>query len=118
MALRYFKAIVTPHPSLPAIGSATWAELHTYRPFGDARDNPFIEDFSGRVSGIGCACHSHWRAWLKANPVRWDDYFAWTVEAHNAVNARLGKRQLTVREARAEQTRHSFNLPSFYCSLS
>lgn len=110
MATRYFKAVFVPSTPLPTRGSATWTELHTYQPKGIPFDDQFIEDFSRRVTESGCSCQSHWRVWLRVHPVRWDDFFVWTVEAHNAVNARLGKRQLPLDEARTEQARHSFNL--------
>ena len=38
---------------------------------------------------------------LEATPPRLDDYFAWTVEAHYAVNRKLDKPEVSVEEARA-----------------
>ncbi len=75
----------------PAGGPATWEELHTYIPTGTKSDAAFLASFSRRVTGEKCSCNRDWRAWLSHHPVRWDDYFGWSVEAHNAVNIRIGK---------------------------
>jgi hypothetical protein len=48
-------------------------------------------------------CKRHWDEWRKANPADLSSpaaYFAWTVAAHNAVNRRLGKPEMSVDDAR------------------
>jgi ADP-heptose:LPS heptosyltransferase len=58
--------------------------------------------FFGPISR--CGCGGEWSAWFKAHPPDLRDrasYFAWTVAAHNAVNARLNKPQIAVERAAA-----------------
>lgn len=99
-----FKPSVAPaggneHYVRPAPSS--WQELHQRALDWDGKDDAaWLEAFALRIPG-NCACTAHWRAWVKDNPPRFGDYFAWTVEGHNAVNARLNKQILTVDQARA-----------------
>lgn len=86
-------------------GPKMWAELHA-RPAaytGDAAaELVWLERFARR---IGCGeCQRHWRELVGKAPVAkflkdavW--YFAWTVQVHNAVSARLGRPGMTVGEA-------------------
>ncbi|PTY03891.1 hypothetical protein DB346_03035 [Verrucomicrobia bacterium LW23] len=70
---------------------------------GDERDVAWLAAFSARVHGIGCNCRAHWRAWCAAHPppLRGTaaEWFGWTVDAHNAVNGRLGKAEISLGEA-------------------
>ncbi|QKF93519.1 ERV/ALR sulfhydryl oxidase [Fadolivirus algeromassiliense] len=81
-----------------------WKELHLRalsKPSFVFRDEKlFVKRWSAGLNNKGCECKNPWRGWLKANPVDINDYFAWTVRAHNAVNAKLGKPTQTVEEAR------------------
>jgi hypothetical protein len=64
-----------------------WHELHI-------EQNPTPEWFAGwlaRVPNFGCNCRSDFKKYLETNPPRYDDWYAWSVEAHNWVNARRGK---------------------------
>ncbi len=82
-------------------GSTLWAELHRRAlAWPGGHDHVWLNRFSNRLPG-GCPCRAHWRQLLAVLPPRWGDYFAWTVEAHNAVNRRLGKAEVTVEAARA-----------------
>jgi hypothetical protein len=48
---------------------------------------------------VGCSeCSGHMRAWLSSHPVSGDPR-KWSHGFHNAVNARLGKPQLTFERA-------------------
>ena len=76
------------------LGPALWAELHTV----DRPSAQFFDNWLSRVPSY-CGCADHFREILAANPVRWDDFFAWSVEAHNAVNEYLGKPTLSLEEA-------------------
>jgi len=50
-----------------------------------------------------CGCWRDWQRIKRENPMRWgEEAFAWSVEVHNEVNNRLGKRVLTLEEARAK----------------
>jgi len=64
-----------------------WRELHS-------EQNPTPEwfaDWVARVPNFGCGCRSWLREYLRDNPPRFDDFYSWSVELHNAVNAKLGK---------------------------
>jgi hypothetical protein len=78
---------------------ANWSELHTRAlSFAGTDDTLWLARFSERVP---CgSCRIHWAEFLRSSPPRWADYFAWSVEAHNAVNKRLNKPCMTVAEAR------------------
>ncbi len=77
-----------------------WADLHRAAlsaPTAGAFA-AFLGAFRARVP---CGeCRSHWSAWVEEHPPG-PDAFAWSVEAHNSVNARLGKPLLPVEQARA-----------------
>jgi hypothetical protein len=79
------------------LGAALWRELHAKG--GDA-DEAYLADFARRVP---CGdCRLHWlEAVARTPPVFGAGWFAWTVDRHNEVNRRLGKRELTIDEARA-----------------
>ena len=86
--------------------SQLWKELHTNAISYTGIDNKsFLNNFGKNIPRYtsGCACNEFWKKWLKANPPVYGDngeYFAWTVKAHNAVNTKLKKPQLTVDEAK------------------
>jgi hypothetical protein len=84
--------------SLPPLPLATWLELHRrYLNWTGADDSVWLLDFIRRIASCaGGRCRQNFSTWMVQHPPRWDDMFAWTVEAHNAVNTRLGKRELTV----------------------
>lgn len=73
-----------------------WKRLHT----ATAADAAWITSYTANVP---CGpCKAGWLAILKEMPpIYGDGWFAWTVEAHNAVNAKLGKPQMEFAEARA-----------------
>ena len=80
-----------------------WQEIHT-RPLelkAPQDDSAYIARLLPRVP---CGeCRTHWKKLLAELPPDYsslDAYFAWTVNAHNRVNERLGKSVLTVEEAR------------------
>ena len=82
-------------PRIEDIGPALWAELHTV----DRPSAQWLANWLSRVPAY-CGCPDHFREIMAANPVRFDDFFAWSVEAHNAVNEYLGKPTLSLEEAR------------------
>jgi len=74
-----------------------WAELHS-------KQNPTPEWFAGwlsRIPRFGCACRKDFQAIIDANPPRYDDFFAWSVEAHNSVNQKLDRTIMTMEDAAA-----------------
>ena len=65
---------------------ALWTELHSKE-----NANPeWFEDWLNRVPQIGCGCQKSFREYIADNPPRYDDWYAWTVEAHNWVNVKRG----------------------------
>ena len=81
-------------PTIESIGPKLWAELHT-------AERPSLEWFNAWLSRVPlyCDCVDHFRDVLAANPIRLDDFFAWSVEVHNAVNEYLGKPILSLEDA-------------------
>jgi hypothetical protein len=88
-------------------GRYLWKSLHTRAYNHDGKDDSlFIKNFSQSVPQYmtGCKCSEHWNRWIANNKPRHfdkDRYFTWTVFAHNAVNFKLGKKQLSIEEATA-----------------
>ena len=80
-----------------------WKELHVRAlNFKGEDDSPYLISFRSRIPRFttGCSCKEFWIVWIRQNPPTFDKYFEWTVKAHNAVNAKLGKPTYTVEEAR------------------
>ncbi len=78
-----------------AKSQALWAELHT-----QATPTPeWFADWLARIPRFGCTCRKDFQAIIEANPPRYDDFFAWSVEAHNSVNRKLGHKKLSLVEA-------------------
>lgn len=81
-------------------GRAAWVALHTER-------NPTREWFEAEWKPLipqGCGCSGSANELLDQNPPRFDspeDFFAWSVEYHNAVNRKLGKPEIGLDEALA-----------------
>ncbi len=74
-------------------GPLLWRGLHEAAAAGEI-DEEWLKRFTLRVP---CGeCRMHWKQLLKAIPFRAGDQFAWSVEVHNAVNARLGKAEWVV----------------------
>jgi hypothetical protein len=70
---------------------ALWQELHTKK---DATKEWFAS-WLKRIPSLGCECRNAFEAIMKANPPRFDDWWRWTWEVHNAVNRKLGKPELS-----------------------
>ncbi len=64
---------------------ALWNEIHE-------KQDPTPEwfaDWCRRVPKT-CGCDRWLTAYLVSNPPRYDDWYPWTVEMHNAVNVKVG----------------------------
>jgi len=84
----------------PFPGAALWAEIHRRALAHDGTDDRgFIDSVTARLP---CStCRPHWLAFMASDPPDFGPgYFAWTVRAHNEVNARLGKPVVGLDEAR------------------
>lgn len=67
-------------------GRLLWLELHT-------KEDPtpeWFETWVARVPNFDCGCRSWLREYLVTNPPRYNDWYPWTVELHNAVNVKRG----------------------------
>jgi Erv1 / Alr family len=63
----------------------------------------FYETWYASIPGM-CGCADHWKAIIAKHPPDFTSpaaFFAWTVDRHNDVNARLGKPIMSHEEARA-----------------
>lgn len=102
----YEKEYSSEDVKLPAIeqwGPSKWKELHlrTKQPgFDLAFENNWLSVFS---STIPCGeCRRHWKEALDKHPpvlTSSEDYFRWTIEIHNVLNASLGKPEMSLSEA-------------------
>lgn len=77
---------------------ALWTALHTHQPSPDTPK--WLANFAAKLP---CGdCRQHWIAWTTANPPPLDSaesFFVWAVQAHNAVNLRLNKPEVSVGDA-------------------
>ena len=83
--------------------SELWKELHIRALTVKTIDRPYILNFSQRIPRYtrGCKCREFWNNYIKLFPPKYgDEYFAWTVHAHNAVNKKLGKPWMSIEEAK------------------
>lgn len=94
-----YPAALMPDPFSHGAGPALWALLHARALTHTGTDSTWLDKFNARIPAY--CCGEDWHKWCAAHPPRWDDYFAWTVEAHNAVNVRLGKPTLGLAAAHA-----------------
>jgi len=66
---------------------ALWKEFHS-------KQNPtpdWFEDWCKRVPGGLCGCGSWLRDYIANNPPDYENWYAYSVKLHNAVNVKLGK---------------------------
>ncbi len=87
-------------------GPPAWARLHAWAatcPLDPVARRRWLADFVASLPQ--CDCKSHWRAMMRDTPPPLDApsevLFEWTVDRHNAVNARKQKPLLGVAAARA-----------------
>ncbi len=73
-----------------------WQELHSEK-------TPTPKWFSDWIARTppNCGCGEGIAAIIKRLPPRFDDWFSYSVDLHNAVNAKLGKQLITVEDARS-----------------
>ena len=75
-----------------------WIATHN----GSIIDNAGLLQWEKTIPAYGCACRQFYQAWKAANPPDFtspEAFFAWGVALQNAVNAKLGKQQITIEEA-------------------
>lgn len=76
-------------------GRELWSELHSTVTIET------LPQWEEKIPNYSCKCKAFYNAWKIDNPPRPDDFFAWTVELHNAVNRKLEKPEMTLEEARS-----------------
>lgn len=86
-----------------------WKELHlralNYTVGEKKSDASWLLAWTRKIPRFtkGCRCNEHWQKWYGKNRPDYSSseaYFAWTVQAHNAVNERLKKPTWEVEQAR------------------
>jgi ADP-heptose:LPS heptosyltransferase len=92
-------------------GPLLWEQLHIWALTADLATAPaWLSAFDAK---IGCdPCRTDWRGWIQEHPPDLSsghEFFAWTVSAHNAVNRRLGKPELSIETAIKEWEGRSIN---------
>lgn len=104
------KEFVPRKPSQPPLsheerGRRAWKLLHEYRlAVWSAKEAEawFRKTWMRQIPRYGCNCSSEFKKILDLLPPRfetYDDFFLWTVDAHNAVNERLGRPSISLHEA-------------------
>lgn len=78
-----------------------WEKLHSYQYDNPKNTEFWFKDWS---SQIPCGtCKAHWQDLILKFPPDYssaENFFKWTVEAHNKVNERLGKSIVSIEEAK------------------
>ena len=80
-----------------------WKQLHTRAlNFKGKDDSVFLNNFMKKIPRYtkGCKCKEHWVIFIKQNPPNYNDYFAWSVKAHNHINKLTNKPVYTVEQAK------------------
>jgi len=87
--------------NFPQSPPARWRELHRRAKLPVVNAVAELAWLRRLADGMeaGCSCRSHWLGHLNAHPPDFADYWRWSVDAHNAVNARLGKPILSNEQA-------------------
>jgi len=85
--------------------SELWKELHARAlHHQEDHDIAYLMNFTRSIPRYtsGCHCKEFFTNWHRQNPVEYGPnhaYFKWTVRAHNAVNVKLGKPELSYEDA-------------------
>jgi len=83
-------------PRTPNPGHEAWKIIHEKE---DPTPEWFYNVWVPMIPSGSCGCSQHVNEILMKNPPRYDDWFPWTVEFHNTVNAKLDRRTWTLEEA-------------------
>lgn len=84
------------YSSAPVVNA--WIDLHN----GTVHDALTLADWELQIPQYGCQCKRFYADWKAINQPDFSSpeaFFAWGVALHNAVNAKLGKPQITIDEA-------------------
>ena len=90
--------------SVVPAGAAIWRRLHVMALGWDGRQDSLSTTVTLATNAIPCgSCKAHWLEIIRQKPpicTTADEFFALTVDWHNAVNERIGKPVLSVDDAR------------------
>lgn len=85
-------------------GPPLWRALHAFASTWRGGATEAMDYLAGFVEAIPCgACRAHWQTLNAASPPELrtpEVFFAWTVARHNDVNRTLGKREVSLAEAK------------------
>lgn len=91
-----FESLLFDSPQPAYDFAAKWRELYGMNP--PTREK--LVAFSQTLPSFGCSCSEHFSGYIAEHPPDFEDWFAWCVEAHNAVNIRQNKRVISLAEAK------------------
>lgn len=96
------KQIAAQGKQMETLGPKMWEELHKRAliPVGDSQTEMkwFLNQW---VSQMSCGeCKGFLIKYIQNVPIDFGNYFGWSVDFHNAVNAKLGKKQFSALQAR------------------
>ena len=86
-------------------GPITWRTMHAFAWEADRRNTEetkkaFIQFMHTLTDLLPCdICRQHMNDYIKDHPIPLINFFAYTVEFHNSVNNRLGKKMYSLEEA-------------------
>ena len=76
-----------------------WEELHRRALTFSGDDSIYLSNHFARRVPCG-ECRKHWLAMIAKTPPDFSRYFEWTVDRHNEVNTRIGKKVISYEAAR------------------
>lgn len=77
--------------------SKIWRDIHTVQNANPVWWAGIVE----QIKSLFCDCGDFLETYIAENPPRFNDWFKWSWELHNAVNRKLGKQQQTFDDAKA-----------------
>ena len=87
---------ITGVSSMETLGPALWREIHT-------ANDPTPEFVANIQQRLPCGpCKSSMTEYLRDNPPDYQNWFDWAWKFHNFVNAKLGKPEVPLAEARGK----------------
>ena len=102
-------------PKITLEGSRFWAELHIFalraenlHSTNNFENESWLNEWAAANPFEKCPCEEHMYDFIEKNPPDWEEFFEWTVDFHNAVNARIGKLTMDHGLARELWTTRSF----------
>lgn len=92
-------------------GPRFWAELHSFALRHEGKNRAihgWFLDWMGDLPFYGCPCKEHLEQYVSENTPDYQNFFEWTIDLHNAVNERIGKRTINYDDARTLWLKKTF----------